>query len=80
MHSILTCMTPSAAMAPEKTVARACRIAIIAAMKNVLSPNSETIITLQQQRTQYTCMYIYALVVSIKWISFGALPRDSELP
>ena len=42
-------MTPSAAMAPEKMVTRACRIAMIAAMKNVLSPNSETIITLQRK-------------------------------
>ena len=42
-------MTPSAAMAPEKMVTRACLIAMIAAMKNVLSPNSETIITLQRK-------------------------------
>ena len=42
-------MTPSAKMAPAKTVARACLIAMIAAMKNVLSPNSETIITLQRK-------------------------------
>lgn len=32
-------------MAPKNTVIRGWRIAIIAAMKNVLSPNSDTIIT-----------------------------------
>lgn len=38
-------MSASADMAPANTVILECRIAIIAAMKKVLSPNSETTIT-----------------------------------
>lgn len=38
-------MTASAPIAPANTVSLGCLIAIIAAMKNVLSPNSETTIT-----------------------------------
>jgi len=38
-------MAAKAAMAPAKTVSRGCLMAIMAAMKKVLSPNSETIIT-----------------------------------
>jgi len=34
-----------ALIAPDNTVSLGCFIAIIAAMKNVLSPNSDTIIT-----------------------------------
>lgn len=40
-----TVMRASADMAPANTVILECRMAIIAAMKNVLSPNSETTIT-----------------------------------
>lgn len=39
-----TVMKMSAEIAPVKTIARGCRIAIIAAMKNVLSPSSLTMI------------------------------------
>jgi hypothetical protein len=38
-------MSPKAVIAPRNTVRRGCRIAIMAAMKNVLSPNSDTMIT-----------------------------------
>lgn len=38
-------MRPSAAIAPVKTIRRECRIARIAAMKKVLSPSSDTIMT-----------------------------------
>ena len=38
-------ITNMADMAAKKTVLRECLIAIMAAMKKVLSPNSETIIT-----------------------------------
>lgn len=34
-------ISTSAAIAPVKTIRRGCRIAIMAAIKNVLSPNSE---------------------------------------
>lgn len=40
-----TVMRAKADIAPAKTVLLGCRIAIIAAMKNVLSPISETNIT-----------------------------------
>lgn len=40
-----TVISARADIAPANTVIRECRIAIIAAMKNVLSPNSETTIT-----------------------------------
>jgi len=40
-----TVMTPRAAMAPPNTTRREWRMARIAAMKNVLSPSSETIMT-----------------------------------
>jgi len=40
-----TVMRPSAAMAPENTSKREWRIARIAAMKNVLSPSSDTMMT-----------------------------------
>lgn len=40
-----TVIKPKAEIAPTKTVSRGCLIAIMAAMKNVLSPNSDTIIT-----------------------------------
>lgn len=40
-----TVISASALIAPAKTIKRGCRIAMIAAMKNVLSPNSDTIIT-----------------------------------
>lgn len=38
-------ISPKAKIAPRNTVRRGCRIAIMAAMKKVLSPNSDTIIT-----------------------------------
>ena len=38
-------MRPSAAIAPANTVSLECLIAIMAAMKNVLSPSSDTIMT-----------------------------------
>lgn len=38
-------ISPKAVIAPRNTVRRGCRIAIIAAMKKVLSPNSDTIMT-----------------------------------
>lgn len=41
---------PSANMAPANTVSLGCRIAMIAAMKNVLSPSSETMITDSEAR------------------------------
>ena len=41
----ITVMIKRAAIAPPNTTSRECRIAIIAAMKKVLSPNSETMIT-----------------------------------
>ena len=37
-----TVMTASAPMAPAKTIARGCRMAMIAAMMNVSSPSSDT--------------------------------------
>jgi hypothetical protein len=40
-----TVMSPKAVIAPRNTVRRGCRIAIMAAMKKVLSPNSDTMIT-----------------------------------
>lgn len=40
-----TVIKASAVIAPVNTIKRGCRIAMIAAMKNVLSPNSDTTIT-----------------------------------
>lgn len=40
-----TVIKANAPIAPANTVKRGCLIAIIAAMKNVLSPNSDTSIT-----------------------------------
>lgn len=45
MRQERTVISPSAAMAPAKMVERECLIARIAAMKNVLSPSSETMMT-----------------------------------
>lgn len=41
----MTCMTANADIAPANTVTLECRIAMIADIKNVLSPSSDTTIT-----------------------------------
>ena len=42
MAALKTLMTSKLANAPENTVNRGCRVAMMAAMRNVLSPISET--------------------------------------
>jgi len=78
-------MMPSAAMAPAKTVDLACFMAMMAAMKKVLSPNSETMITDMEATKAWTNAWLTDKLCkkassSGDWPGLATAPDATEAP